>query len=336
MILPIAAAFALASSSGAACYNQIASPATIEAVQGRFDSWRGRCVRLRGLFVAGILYVDRQATVEPVQVWREGATRSIVVFPNGRSKPNGAAWVEIAGRLGSCADANDSVRQWNYDHPRDGIMMVSGYCHTSLANYIDPASIRRLGGEPVLRLTEAEVPAERRQLVDAPLSLAGRGDHRAAARALAAAIASEDEAAFLRQAHPETRIELDKLHGARPPRWLREDLATAHAEYLAAIRTSPLRRLGSLEGRQERILVGPEALVDPGDEPRYLICWCREPDCTGRWPVARLDADNDPNRPYVCVSTSTYVLFREGIAVAATAELPSGGFAEPAWPRRPE
>jgi hypothetical protein len=244
--------------------------------------------------------------------------------------------VEIVGTLGSCADANASVRQWNAEHPDDGIMMVSGYCHTSLANYIDPVSIRSLGGEPVLRLTEAEVPAERRRLLDAPPSIAGRGKHEAAARALAVAIASGDEAAFLRYAHPETQHDLDKLHGARRPRWLRKDVATAHSEFLAAIRRSPFRSLGTLEGRQQRIYVDPDSLADLSDEPVYLICWCRERDCTGRWPVAWRDGDNDPSRPYACVETGEYVLGGEGEALQARAEFPSGGFAEPAWPRPPE
>jgi hypothetical protein len=244
-------------------------------------------------------------------------------------------WVEVLGRLGSCADANDSVRQWNDEHPGDGIMMVSGYCHTSLANYIDPVSIGPLHGEPVFRLTEAEVPAERRQLVDAPPSLAGRAANEAVARALAAAIASADEAAFLRYVHPETQYELDQLHGARPARWLREDLATAHAEFLAAIRSS-LRTLGALEGRQERILVAPSALADLGEDPGYMICWCRERDCTGRWPVDPRDADNDPSRPYACVKTSRYLVADEGEKLRATADFPSGGFAEPAWPRPSE
>jgi hypothetical protein len=335
MILPLLL-LGLAASGAAPCTAQAAVLATIETVQDQFGAYRGHCVRLRGLFVAGILYVDRQATLDPVQVWREGAKRSIVVFPNGRSKPSRAAWVEILGRLGSCADANDSVRQWNAEHHDDGIMMVSGYCHTSLANYIDPVSIGQLDGEPVMRLTEAEVPAERRRLADAPPSIAGRTKNEAAARALAAAIASADEAAFLRYAHPETQSELDKLHGARPPGWLREDLAKAHAGFLAAVRGSPFRSLGALAGRQERIFVDPESLADLSSEPGFLICWCRADDCTSRWPVAWRDADNDPSRPYACVGTGEYALFREGEKVQATAEFPSGGFAEPAWPRLPE
>jgi hypothetical protein len=336
MILPIAAALALASSSGGACYPQIATPTTIEAVQGRFDAWRGRCVRLRGLFVSGSLYVDRQATLDPTAVYGEGSEHSIVVFPNEASKPNRAAWVEILGRIGSCADQNAVLRRWIDAHPDGGIWMISGYCHVSMANYVDPVSIRRLGREPVLRLTEAEVPAERRQLVEAPPAIAGRARNEAVARALAEAIESADEAGFLRYVHPETRSDLDKLHGARLPRWLREDLAKAHAEFLAAIRGSPFRSLGPLEGRQERIFVEPGSLADLSAEPVYLVCWCRESDCTSRWPVARRDADNDPSRPYACVETSEYSLSDGGDAVSATAELPSDGFAEPAWPRRPE
>jgi hypothetical protein len=333
MILSLAIAFGLASaSSGAACSPRTAEPATIEAIQARFEVYDGRCVRLRGLLAAGTLYVDREATLDPIALWGEGATRSIVVFPSRRAKPKAAAWVEIVGKLGSCADANAWVRQLAIDEGT--IAMVGGYCHTSEANYVDPLSIRRIDARPVVRLTEAEVRPERRLLVEAPLSLAGRGEHRAAARALAAAIPSADEAAFLRAAHPETRHELDKLSGGKPPRWLREDIATAHAEFEAAIRNSPLRRLGSLEGRQERILVGRDALTY--NEPRYLVCWCRERDCTGRWPIAAGDADNDPSRPYACVSTAVFALGDGGQAVSVKAKLAGSGFAEPAWPRRPE
>ncbi|MEA3063172.1 MAG: hypothetical protein QOJ94_2953 [Sphingomonadales bacterium] len=334
MILSLAVALGFASaSSGAACSPRTAAPAAIEAVQGQFEAYDDRCVRLRGLLAAGTLYVDREVTLDPLALYGEGAKRSIVVFPSRLPKPKTAAWVEIVGKLGSCADANAWVRRLAVEEGT--IAMVGGYCHTSLANYVYPLSIRRLDAKPVPRLTEAEVPPERRPLIEAPPSRASRGEHRAAARALAAAIASADEAAFLRVAHPEIRHELDKLQGGKPPRWLREDIATAHAEFQVAIRRSPLRGLGSLEGRQERILVDRESLTYAGDEPHYLVCWCREHDCTDRWPVAERDADNDPSRPYACVLTSVFALGDGGEAVSATAILPSGGFAEPAWPRPP-
>jgi hypothetical protein len=53
----------------------------------------------------------------------------------------------------------------------------------------------------------------------------------------------------------------------------------------------------------------PDALGYQSDQEDYgsLICVCRERDCDGRWPIAGLDADNLPSRPYACFAVGPYL-----------------------------
>ena len=37
-----------------------------------------------------------------------------------------------------------------------------------------------------------------------------------------------------------------------------------------------------------------------GDDYSSVTCFCRTADCTGRWPIARFDADDLSSRPYAC------------------------------------
>ena len=51
--------------------------------------------------------------------------------------------------------------------------------------------------------------------------------------------------------------------------------------------------------------------VDPDSDPEdesysATLCFCVDGDCSERWPIAQIDADNRPNRPYVCTQFSDY------------------------------
>jgi len=343
----IAAWIVLPSNAGAAsgksdsCVSTKAKLTTIEAVRGDYKAWRGHCVALRGIAVGARLYSDRLSTLEPRQSFGEQRRHSIVIY-NHRPlhfdrKPR---MVEVVGIVGSCADQNDAVRSMQADNPND-IIMVSGFCHTSLETFVQPVSVSILSSKMIPRLVEAEVPEDQRELIPAPVALPGLAGQLAAARALVAALAMGDETAFRRLSRPELQAEIDRIGTTPLPDWLRRGITETHHRFAGY--TTLRRRFETLYHRgmqHERVLVERldlKASVQSADEASaVVVCWCTTKNCAGRWPISAFDADNLAGRPYLCVSTNKYVLGPRGNAIQADVTAEAEGFAEPSWPASPQ
>jgi hypothetical protein len=328
-------ASAAAARPPAPCSASGAASPSIAEVQKRFELWVGRCVRLRGIVAGRRLYADRAALTEPLRPDESAPAGSIVIYPKpGLSPPARAAPVELVGRIGSCADAHAAVAQMQAEHP-DDILMVSGYCHTSVETYVEPGSIRRLGGG-VKRLVEAEVPAARRSLVEAPEAAPGAQAHLAAVGGFVAAVVSGDEQAFRRLVAPESQDELDKLHGAPAPEWLSRDLA----ENRKLFRAARNQRADLAAIRQWKLFLARDELAAwrrSGDRPvAFIACGCRSASCAGLWPVTPLDADSDPSRPYRCIRSHDYLIYKGRTVIQILAETPAFGFEEPLWEKSGE
>jgi hypothetical protein len=318
--------FAAAAPKSQACTAASAAEARIDIVQRKLDIWLGRCVHLRGIAAGGRLFAGRAALADPLRPNQDVPTSSIALYPvTGVAPPRKAAWVELTGRIGSCAMAHDMVERLSAEEPGQ-IIMVSGFCHTSTEAYVEPSSIRPEPQSEVDRLTEAELPEAKRQLVAVAETGPGLKPYVAAAKAFVAAVAGGDEAGFRRLVAPMSQYELDQLGGAPQPDWLRDDLASAHKAFAAVRRDNGYATLGEAKLFRERNQVGetkPSGLV---------VCFCRTAHCAGRWPVTPFDADRDPARPYLCIGTQTYLLGPGRPAVVAVEmDRPSLGFREPRW-----
>jgi hypothetical protein len=326
-LLHPASAGAAASSvkAGDGCTAAEAVDGRIDRIQAGLDIWLERCVRLRGIAAGGRLYASRAALAEAVRPNDDVPTGSIALYPvAGVAPPRKAAWVELVGRVGSCAMAHDMVERLSAGQPGQ-ILMVTGYCHTSIEAYVEPISIRPVTKGEVDRLTEAELPESKRLLVAAET----RGEaiaYVAAAKALVAAIAAGDETSFRRLVSPDSQNELDQLHGNPVPDWLREDLAAAHKAFLAARSGNGFAGLGDAK----LFLLRDE--MSEAKPSEHFVCFCRTERCAGKWPVAPFDADLDPARPYACVLAHDHPLARGGQpAVAVQIDWPGFGLQEPKW-----
>jgi len=320
-----------------ACTVSHATAATIEAVRGDYRAWRGRCVTLRGLAIGNRLFADRHALLEASEIFGETIRHSIVLYDGRNIRPGRKpALAEVTGTIGSCAEANADIAALQAQSPGE-IIMLGGYCHTSMETFVAPTAIRIVSRAPVPRLTEAEVPETARLLVDAPRDAPNRARLVEAARALAVAMREGDEAAYGRLTNPDIQDGLSELAGRKREPWLRRDLREAHAAFVA--QAALRRRLAALpapEAWQERVLVDRADLTawrtDHDEIASYVTCWCRTADCRGRWPVIVRDADNGPGRPYLCARSNDYVVGHgKTVAQARIVEQPEG-FAEPAWP----
>ena len=179
----------------------------IEQVQADLGRYLGKCVRLRGILANGRLYADRQATLETNDKTADDRRpkRSIVVLRGSEGRP---ALVEITGRVADCGLANDAAASYQVDHP-DEIVMVSGFCHTSMETYFDKPVVRVLSKKPITRLVATEVPPSKWLLVEAPPDLPNRDEAVRTARTFLGAIATRDEPVFRKLPKPMAQDILD-------------------------------------------------------------------------------------------------------------------------------
>jgi hypothetical protein len=207
---------------------------------------------------------------------------------------------------------------------------VMGYCHISLANYVAPVSTRVIDKSPVYRLTESELPGAQRSLIEARADLPGLATGKAMAAQMLRALLTGDEGAYARLSEPDLAEELDQLGRKSKPEWMRVRLKDINGDF------TPMRRLWSTRsGRIDadtpsRSFIEASDLADREGTPRLIHCWCIQPDCTGKWPVTRFDADNLAARPYRCIATGDYLLGPEQrTVVQASVPYETAGFAEP-------
>jgi hypothetical protein len=337
-------AFVFAAPGGAVAKTKPCRPAeslrtTIEAIQANVVGWQGRCVVVRGIRMRERLYSSREATLDPRDIYGESTPHSLVVYPDGRRRAEEPPrWIDITGRVGSCAWENAVVADMQARSPNE-IIMVAGYCHTSLAPYVRPTTIADAGDGPIRRFTEAETPLDRRPLIELPGGMEAPQAHLLAARGLVTAIATRDEAEFLRLTQPDIRDDYDKLHGSRPPDWLRDRIAEVRSKLNDPRIAARFGPLAPLAGREEKVFIERSELPSAGEvfsekEARLVVCWCGSAHCAGRWPVTLDDADNDASRPYACVRTNGYFIgLTQEWAVQATAETYPRGLSEPTWPQ---
>jgi len=306
---------------------------TIEAIQTKYEDWAGKCVRLRGIRFGRRLYVSRDAMLDEVEINGDPARRSLVLYPERSDLRGQAQWVTVTGRVGSCRTANEIVSGLQEQEP-NSIIMVSGYCHTSLEHYVRPEQIEIQGRKRVVRFTEAELPPAKRWLIEIPGSVIVPQAHLEAARHLVAAIGQQDENEYLHLTRPISR-EIRHRH----------DVEGARLELADNQLVAQFQLLRDLKRHQEKVFIDRRELEDSSEgDPRVArqltVCWCKSRSCQGRWPTGAFDTDNDPSRPYLCVETGDwllgpgqgYVVQAEAMPSASSPYYPSKvrGLAEPA------
>lgn len=327
-LLPLAgSAAARGQPAEAMCSRATAGTTTIEAIQADYAAWRGACVRLNGILWGATLLANREALLERRTPYGEEQKLSLHLYGKGRRPIRRPVQVEVTGTIGSCRDHHGAVAALQADDP-GSIVTVSGYCHTSLETYVRPVSVRVLSRAPIPRLSEAEVPLTRRELVIAPTDLPRYAEQVEAARAMIDAVARNDVKRF---------VELDSVEIAGPGE---DGVAEQNAQSRARLRAfSGSRRTfaamrdagdGRLRVFAERSDI-EERQRTPNHVPGLLACWCKTADCEGRGPVIRQDADNLPERPQICVATNQYFIFRGKPVIQAELDIAQGGFAEPRW-----
>lgn len=125
------------------CTSANATPTRLEVVLADPASWQGRCVRITGIVSGARLYADRGALAD----WMKGpsdadAKRAIQLYRGRRVLVRSPAWRVVIGTIDSCVRENEAVEDFRHADS-DSLIMVGGFCHTSLEPYFTPTAIRR-------------------------------------------------------------------------------------------------------------------------------------------------------------------------------------------------
>ena len=256
----------------------------------------GRCVRVSGVWSGRELYADLDA------YHRRGGRHTIydditrprtfqvgVYAPDDLIKLKGGSYdtptaADMIARVGDCEDL------WK------GALFVAGYCHSDFGAYL---AVEDADLAP-LRLARLVSDKDRFQVGDlavAPKDWAHRGAQEKLIRDWMRAFAAREEKALI-ELYGLSGPQLDQARkwsdtpGVSPP-------APAYADFQTY-----------RPGRQVEVFLekphdasGPDSSREGWDWDS-IGCVCREADCTGRWPIGRMDARNNPMRPYVCLEFS--------------------------------
>lgn len=255
--------------------------------------WFDRCVRLRGYVVRNIFYADAGGAYAAAANDSSGRSNDgwLGLYLRGRQTDRlrrgtvtgilrdcGRDWAEEAARAGP----NELVMSIGYCHYRGGLVLLAAQFDAQGPAHFErltSASDRARFGDLELPGADRPVPEEVTSLADRFLSGVQAGD----GLGLAAYTGTWTEQ------NPETPAALAAWHA-----------------YLSGDGASPLRPLRRAVVQRAYFRERPWAA---DQEVRYLpvwfACFCREVDCTGRWPIHGDDATAGPSRPYVCVRASS-------------------------------
>lgn len=298
------------------CTLRNSAATTVETIAANPERWLDRCVRLSGIAGALDLHSSLDSLYRSTRFGEDGnyvpanlKRRIGIDSVELRAHPllrREARRIEAIGRVDSCERRVQRIRA------QGGIPFLGGYCHYEsgptvvVASYkIVSSQYRRLTGE-----------AQRRRvgnLVEPPGDWEWRSALEAVARDFAAAVRAADRdrlAALLSYGEGLEEQRIESIFQSPAYRPMREG------------RVGETRIFTHTIGGRFR----------PSDNGHVFahICYCRTPDCAGRWPIASRDADAGPDRPYVCISASGRIAPPAKLDLYAGDEV--GWLAEPARP----
>ena len=275
------------------CSASNAVPASVAQIARDPDNFVGRCVTVTAPSSAAALFQDIDAiylgTAPAPFESAHGERGRIGLYvledpsPLREMAHNGPLHLTVTGTVDTCEATMARYRAaFERKHAPNEILIPSlgGYCHwfggpvSRATSYsVDLAArFERLTGE-----------AKRREvgdLVPATPGMPSFGALQSFAREFADAIRRQDRAA------------LSALHD--------DQASAAELSYMLDVPDSPFAVLRSGEAGEAMLFARRDASAERGEVPGGVICFCRTADCAGRWPIARMDAGNGPERPYVC------------------------------------
>ena len=294
MIAFLAAAVASLSQAPAAhppppCTEREAIHTTVVEIRSHPARYLDRCVTVTGAFAGIRMYSGREGLY---LAFRFGSDRNdtranwahLIGIDNQEMRNQRLRYPQrttVTGRVDSCE------RRYARIEAAGGIPFLAGYCHYDggptivVATYdISDTRYERMIGEEARRRYG--------NLVVMPANWLGRAQIEALA------------AEFLQALRTGDRPKLDLLHEIHDEsnehdRALLSELLENPESVFAQLRRAPPTQTAFFA-----LAAADGSPRGQDDGPAATICFCRIGDCSGRWPISYNDANNDPERPYVC------------------------------------
>jgi hypothetical protein len=251
--------------------------------------WLGRCVRLEGYVSYNHFYSDvagfYRYFASDYQDHRNDGWLGL--YPRRRYGFRGP--LQRGAVVGVVHDCETDRDRAEAERP-DSIVMMLGFCHYRYGLVLNPASYRP--AEPVE--FERQMGEVARRSFGDLLSESESGEVppevAALAERFAAAILARDAAAL------STLVEFHD-RDERPD----EERAAWQRSFLIGEGNSPL---GDLRASSQRAIFRERRPARSEEDPfrGWHVCFCRSADCTGIWPIGRVDATASPEHPYWCAS----------------------------------
>jgi hypothetical protein len=331
MIFATLIALAAAAATPTACTRANAESATIRQIMTEPDRFRHRCVTVTALQRGASMFesVDDFYLASPFAGKPEANPiyRGRLILENQRRM---RSWLGHAdadrlhratatGEVRDCVEIRDAIQA---SAGPDEIVFTTGLCHYLHGWYLQTSELEIGEAVPAVRLTGEANRTRVGNLVEAPPSWPYRAFVEEHARRYLAALRAGDRTTFL-------ALHLDAERPQSGGAAGRDALEAGFGRHrgFADLRTSPRSPQMAIFLEDEP---GP-ATTPPGQAPSdysALICFCRGPDCTARWPISSFDADNREDRPYACTDFSPYFLMGRPQPAFSTAQS-NGGLPEP-------
>jgi hypothetical protein len=305
-----------------ACTARNAVPATIEAVMANPAAYLQRCAAVRGLLHGRTLFasvegyyragplVGGDPSVDPNDRFRIhlDGTAALAELPR-----RGFHEAVAIGRIQDCDEMRAAVAAVQ---PEGGYAFIIGPCHYASGPVIRTTGLRIVREVKPVRLMGEAMRARVGSLSPAPAAWSERPKVEALAADYLSALRSGDRTRFLKLHLASERPNGDAEGDAR--------LAFGKHRGFAALRRS--------SGPVETAILLEHAAGGPDEqEEDYAswLCFCIEATCAGRWPISAVDADNRPERPYVCTRLTPYQLSSARVEPAFYTQRRHSGLEEP-------
>src|SRR5262245_14495778 len=301
--LACAAAFAAEPASQSAlaqCSSRTSERVTVRQVATDLAKYQGHCVTIDAVMQELSLFDDVDGVyLKPKDLLDPSSNGARIGLGNlGRHASERYRHVSVWGRVGDCQAIRDCV---DAAFP-DAVVFVTGYCHSYNGAILSVEGLKFRKGPPFERRMGSFGRQGYGDLQPAPADWPHRDFIAGLADKFISALRTGDG------------TELANIHYRNVGlQWVDEEEALLR--FLLRDRKSPFADIRtSATPPQRQILVqrpwrDPEESDDVTEDDDYssTVCFCREPDCTGRWPIAQRDADNVRDRPYACTEIAPYL-----------------------------
>lgn len=299
------------------CTSRNSKRATVAQIAADPDAFDGECVAVDATMQHTSLFESVDGVyVQPEDSTNPSSSGLRIGLDNIKGRySNRYRGVSILGRVQDCETVRNCV---NASAGENEIVMISGYCHYFDGAYLWIHALKSRRSPAFTRRMGANGRDDYGDLTVAPTDWLNR--------ARIDTLASE----FLNALQSGDGEKLADIHFRNVGlKW--EDDEAAMLKLLLKDRRSPFSDIRTASTPPQRIILVERWSLEEeqsSDEYAATVCFCREKDCTGRWPIASFDADNLPARPYACTHIEPYV---DGQRVVPhfTTEIGTAGLAEP-------